>query len=91
VDLVAGLHLGAGIDAVLGEQRHVLVGEVIRQRFRRRAQVQQTAAFGLRQPGVVIAVAVEYNALVVGNSLLYKLVQSLFKVSRALKLIGKLL
>lgn len=76
---------------VLGKERHVLVGKVIRQRLRRRAQVQQTAALRLCDPCLVITVALEENALVLDEHAADERLQIGLKVLAALERIGKLL
>lgn len=91
VDLIARLHLSAGIDMVLGKERHVLVGKVIRQRFGRRAQVQQTAALRLCDPRLVITVALEEDALVLDEHAADERLQIGLKVRAALERISKLL
>ena len=83
--LVAGVQLGGGVDAVAGEQLNVLVGEVVGDAVGRGAQVQQSAALGLVDPGLVVAVAVEDDALVLCDDGLYQIVQVSLKVGGLLQ------
>ena len=61
------------------------------QRIRRGLEVEKAAALRLANPGVVIAVAVEDNALVRLDGFLDEVVQRTLKVRSTLQLVGKLL
>ncbi|CDC68125.1 unknown [Oscillibacter sp. CAG:155] len=91
VDLGTGLDFFLGVDAVLDEQVHVLLGSVHGQGIRRGGQVGKAALLGLGDPGVVIAVAVEDNPLMLGKGLSDELLQIGLEVLGGLQLIGKLL
>ena len=67
---------------------HVLLLQHGRQCIRRSPKIQQSAAFRLLQPFIVIAVAVEQYPLVLLYSAAYKVVQCTLKILRAFQLIG---
>ena len=90
MDFVTRLHLGSGVDTVLREQGNVFLGQIVRQTLRRGAQIQQAALFRLGDPRIVIAVAVEDDALVRVNGLADERLQVGFKVRAALQHVGKL-
>ena len=91
MDLPAGLHLLPGKDAVLGKQGHILLRGVDRQGVGGGGEVGQPAAGGLLEPGVLIAVAVEDDPLMLGEHPADEGGQGLVEVVRPLQLIGKLL
>lgn len=64
LDLIARMQLGLGVDLVAGEELDVLLAEIIGHTVGRGAQVQQAALLGFLDPALIIAVAVEDNALV---------------------------
>ena len=80
LDLIARMQLGLGVDLVAGEELDVLLAEIIGHTVGRGAQVQQAALLGFLDPALIIAVAVEDNALVLMYNVLDKVVQSSFKV-----------
>ena len=90
MDLVAGVNLLRGEHLVVGEQADVFLGDVIRQRVRRGAQIQKPARLGLTHPGVVIAVAVEDDAFCLHDDLVDQLMQGAVEILRRLEAVGEL-
>ena len=90
LDLIARVQLGLGIDLVAGEELNVLLTEVVGHAVGRGAQVQQAALLGFLDPALIIAVAVEDNALVLMYNVFDKVVQSGFKVVGLFEDIGVL-
>ena len=77
-DLVPGIDLGVGLVQQVG------------QCLGRGAQIVQSAALGLLDPGGVVAVAVEDDALVLAHDTLYEGLERTLEVIRRLELVGKL-
>ena len=77
-------------DAVLCEELDVLRVQKRRDGVDRRLQVQKPAAFGLFDPFVRVAVAVEQDALVLLDGLFDERVERLLKVRGRLQRVGKL-
>ena len=89
-DLVARLNFCLREDLEPREHRNVLFFENRRHRVRRHAQVQKSALFGrLFDPRIVVAVAVEDDALVFMNRAANQVVQRAFKIVCLLKLVCK--
>ena len=90
MDLVSGAHLRLRQDGVLREQVDVLPVDVGGHAVHGVPQIGKPPAGSLRHPGVVVAVAVEDDALVGGKRLLQQLLQGGLEVLRLLQPVGEL-
>ena len=90
VDLVPGAHLRLGEDGVLGEKIDVLFVNVGGHTVHRVPQVSQAPALGLLYPGVIIAVAVEDDALVGGEGVVQQLLEGGLEVICLFQNVGEL-
>ena len=92
--LKLGLHTGmdllGGVNVVLCEQVEVLLVNVMRECVRCALEVEQTALLRLCYPGIIVAVAVEDDALVRLDFALYECHQRLLEVLGALQLVSEL-
>ena len=92
--LKLGLHTGmdllGGVNVVLCEQVEVLLVNVMRECVRCTLEVEQTALLRLFYPGIIVAVAVEDDALVRLDLALYECHQRLLEVLGALQLVSEL-
>ena len=90
MDLIASAHLRLRQDGVLREQLHVLLVDVGGHAVHGVAEVSKAAAGSLSHPGVIVAVAVEDDALVGGKRLLQQLLQGGLEVLGLLQPVGEL-
>ena len=84
-------HFRLGIDAVAGHELNVLRKNVGREGLGGVVQVGKAAPLRLRDPALVVAVAAEQNALMLGKDALDQLVERGREVLRALQLLRELL
>ena len=90
VDLVPGAHLRLGEDGVPGEKIDVLFVNVGGHTVHRVPQIGQAPALGLLYPGVIIAVAVEDDALVGGEGVVQQGLQRGLEVVGLFQNVGEL-
>ena len=88
--LHTGIDLRRGVNIVLCEQVEVLLVNVVRECICRALEVEQAALLRLNNPGLVVAVAVEDDALVRLDLALNECVYSSLEVLSALQLVSKL-
>ena len=82
-----GVDLFLCVDAVPDKEVHILLGSVDRECVGRGGQVGKTPARRLGDPGVVITVAVEYDALVLRKDPADQLLEVALKILGFLQLV----